>query len=295
MDRICRGRAGLLALSGALIALFAALPASAGLLDGWRSGETRRLDEGEFYQSFRTRPAGEARAVAALPVTLDRDIAASFEYGDRVAEFEPLLAAIGARLADGACCVAFDTTGLPADGGPRVYVGSAIGDLAPPDGEELASDADRFPPMVMYLEQPTREWRAAVRERMAAAQLEYILVVNVSVSQYPKGRRGVFAKNVLLGTGHEAPVKFLTAEDKLMEVLQLTGVLLDAEGRVLRAGAEGVLARDTPFTAQIFDVTKMLDDETLKRALNEERRMDLAGQPLAWEVALDILVEGLLH
>jgi hypothetical protein len=105
----------------------------------------------------------------------------------------------------------------------------------------------------------------------------------------------VFAKSLLLGTGHEVPVKFLTAEDKLMQVLQVTGLLVGADGRVLRAGAEGVLGRDTPFKVQIFDVEKLLDDETLQAALDTERRQDLPGVPLSLEVAVDNLVAQLLQ
>ena len=114
----------------------------------------------------------------------------------------------------------------------------------------------------------------------------HAVVVSLGVSQYPKGREGVFGKKVVLGTGHEEPVRFLTAEDKLLEVLQFTGVLVDAQGQVVRAGAEGILARDTPFAAQVFDVGKVLDDRTLEQVLTVERRADLAGNPLKWEVAL---------
>jgi len=103
----------------------------------------------------------------------------------------------------------------------------------------------------------------------------------------------MFGKKVVLGTGHDEPIRFLTAEDKLLEVLQFTGVLVDAQGRVVRAGAEGILARDTPFAAQVFDVDKVLDDRTLEQVLTVERRADLAGDPLKWEVALGNLLAGL--
>ena len=187
-----------------------------------------------------------------------------------------------------------DAGSLPAAGAPRVYVGSAIGDLAPPDAEEVYSPADRFPPMVLHLERPSKAWRAAAARLMADQGLDYLVVVNLSVSQYPKGRSGVFAKNVLLGTGHERPVKFLTAEDKLLQVLQVTGVIVDAEGQVVRAGAEGILARDTPFLAQVVELEQMLDDEALAAALTTERREDLPGTPLSLEVATDNLVGQLL-
>jgi len=62
---------------------------------------------------------------------------------------------------------------------------------------------------------------------------------------------------------------------------------------LVRAGAEGILARDTPFAAQVFDVSKVLDDRTLERVLTKERRKDLPGDPPKREVALGNLVAQL--
>jgi hypothetical protein len=128
---------------------------------------------------------------------------------------------------------------------------------------------------------------------LAREGARYAVVVSLGVSQYPKGREGVFGKKVVLGTGHEEPIRFLTAEDKPLEVLQLTGVLVDGQGRVVRAGAEGILARDTPFAAQAFDVEKVLTDRVLEGVLTSERRQDLPGSPLKWQVALGNLLAQL--
>lgn len=269
-------------------------PVAAGWLDNLAVAETHRLEAGDFYHDIRDRePVGE-RPAGVLPVTLDREVVDSFEYGDRAPKFEPVLAAVQQRLAAAPGLQPVAAASLPSQGAPRVYVGSAIGDLAPPDAEEVASPADRFPPMVLHLERPAKAWREAVARLMAEQGLEYLVVVNLAVSQYPKGRRGVFAKNVFLGTGHERPVKFLTAEDKLLQVLQVAGVIVNAEGQVVRAGAEGILARDTPFLAQAFELEKVLDDEGVAAALSSELRDDLPGAPLSLEVAIDNLVGQLL-
>jgi hypothetical protein len=278
-----------------LAAFVAPIPASAGWLDDLAVAETHRLEPGKFYQQLRKAPAAAGQRVAVLPVALDRELAASFEYGDREVALQPVLGFVQGRLAGADGLRMLDAAALPADGAPRVYVGSAIGDLAPPDAEQQASPGDRFPPMVLHVERPSKAWAAAARELMAREGLTHLIVPRLGVSQYPKGRRGVFAKNLLLGTGYEVPVKFLTAEDKLMQVLQVTGLLVDAEGRVVRAGAEGALGRDTPFKLQIFDVEKLLDDEALQAALTTERRKDLPGEPLALEVAVDNLVAQLLQ
>ena len=230
----------------------------------------------------------------ALPVDLDRNLVDSFEYGDRADEFGPVVSAVQARLDQDQGLRALGTSTLPAAGAPRLYVGSAVGVLAPPAAEESGSPADDFPPMVLHLERPSKAWQQAATSLMASQRLDYLLVVRVGVSQYPKGRRGLFAKNVLLGTGHEQPVKFLTAEDKLLEVLQVTGMLIDARGQDVRAGTEGILARDTPILAQSFEIAKLLDDEALRAAVSSERRQDLSGAPLSLEVAVDNLVGQLL-
>lgn len=287
-------RPGLLALMTCLLLGLVGGPATGEARDGWVVGETHRLKPGVFYRVFaREAPVQPAR-IGLLQVAADRELAASFEYGDRVARFAPLVAVVEQRMAAARGLQLLASDALPAAGAPRVYVGSATGDLAPPEAGQSASAADRFAPMVLHLERPTRSWQTAARELMAGNHFTHLLLVRISVSQYPKGRRGLFAKNLLLGTGHEIPVRFLTAEDKPMEVLQLSGLLIGADGRVLVAGAEGALARDTPFPAQSLELASLLDDTTLDAALTTERRADLPGAPLSLDVAADTLVGQLL-
>jgi hypothetical protein len=121
----------------------------------------------------------------------------------------------------------------------------------------------------------------------------YAIAIQLGVSQYGKGYSGVFRKEVVLGTGHRVPIRFLTTEGEPVEVLHLTGVLLDATGRPLRAGAEGIILRDTPFHVQVVGATRILDDVALERVLRDERREDLPGAPLKLEVALDNLLAQL--
>ena len=59
------------------------------------------------------------------------------------------------------------------------------------------------------------------------------------------------------------------------------------------AGAEGIIARDTPFLAQVVGAGKVIDDASLRQVLATERRTDLPGDPLKWEVALDNLLAQL--
>jgi hypothetical protein len=270
----------------------AATLAGCAQLDRMAVGQTQRLEDGQFYVDTAGPTPGPVGSVLTMPVTLDPELAGHLGYGDRSGEFAPLLAAMDARLEAMACCRFSATAALPS-GAPHVYLGSAQGELAPPEAEQQLLPHDRFPPMVLHLARPAADWSMATRDLLAREGLGHAVIIRLGVSQYPKGRDGVFGKQVLLGTGHQEPIRFLTAEDKLLEVLQLTGVLVDASGRVVRAGAEGIIARDTPFLAQVADVTRVIDDASLRQALTAERRSDLPGDPLKWEVALDNLLAQL--
>jgi hypothetical protein len=286
------GRPGLaLFIVGALNAIV--LPGCAGL-DEAAVAETHRLDEAPYYVDLsQPRPSPGSCAIA-LPATLDPGLDQQFGYATRTAEFAPMLAALNARLASMAAagCVR-GTPGPAGAGAPRVYVGTADSDYAPAEGDAQRLPHDRFAPMILHLERPTAAWRTAVGAEIARNAVPYAISIQLGVSQYSKGYSGAFRKEVALGTGYRKPVRFLTAEDKPVEVLHLTGVLVDAMGRPVRAGAEGILLRDTPFIAQAVGAERVFDSDELQRVLSAERRDELPGAPPTLDVALDNLVAQL--
>jgi hypothetical protein len=73
-------------------------------------------------------------------------------------------------------------------------------------------------------------------------------------------------------------------------VVALTGVLLDADGNVLRVGGEGIAGYDAPFWVQVFKAGKDIDTDAIEQLVKSDRRDDLAGQPLKWQAALDQLL-----
>jgi hypothetical protein len=75
--------------------------------------------------------------------------------------------------------------------------------------------------------------------------------------------------------------------------MHVTGALLDANGRGVRIGAEGFLARRSPIVASGFGLQHLITDADVGAALIE-RRAELPGQPLAWQVALQQLLRGIL-
>ena len=62
----------------------------------------------------------------------------------------------------------------------------------------------------------------------------------------------------------------------------------------MRAGAEGIAAKDSPFWVQVLEAQQAMSNEALHKLLHEERREDLTGNPLKWQVALRNLVAQLL-
>lgn len=83
---------------------------------------------------------------------------------------------------------------------------------------------------------PPRVYGGSAESEYAPAEgASHAVQVQLGVSQYMKGYTGVFRKEVVLGTGYRVPIKFLTAEDKPVEVLHLTGVLVDASGQPVRS------------------------------------------------------------
>jgi len=122
---------------------------------------------------------------------------------------------------------------------------------------------------------------------------ERALVVTLEVGQYlprQKGWRG--DKIVELGTGHVAELPWLTSLETPVVVLQLTGVVTDREGRAVRIGAEGILAKRTRLGISAIGGQELLTDEDVARA-RTLRRDDLPGRPLAWQVAMRELVSRL--
>lgn len=265
-------------------------------LDAAAIAETHRLDEAPYYVELRQPQPPRGSCARVLPVTLDRELTQQFGYGGRAREFEPIVAALNAALArrpSDACVGPF--AGAPALAGqsPRVFVGSAESEYAPAEGAAQRLPTDRFQPMILHVERPSAEWKQALAPAITQATAPYAVQVQLGVSQYMKGYSGVFRKEVVLGTGYRVPIKFLTAEDKPVEVLHLTGVLVDASGQPVRAGAEGIVLRDTPFLAQTVDATRAFDSDELAGVLSQARRTDLPGAPLALDVALDNLLAQL--
>jgi hypothetical protein len=147
--------------------------------------------------------------------------------------------------------------------------------------------------MRLAVGRPAAAWVGWARDVTREAGVDRVLVLTLEVGRYwPRqvGARG--DKVVDLGTGHAVTLPWLTSLETPVSVLQLTGALVDRDGRAVRIGAEGVLARRTRLAVSAAGAEELLTDEDVARA-RTLRRDDLPGRPYAWQVALRTLVAEL--
>lgn len=181
---------------------------------------------------------------------------------------------------------------MPSAGRPKVSVG-----LPPDDGSadfaDVLPDRDGHLPALIRTWNGSRAWRDWAREQLAREQADYLLLVWSGIgAQYPVQRNGLGGKRLSIGSGHAPSLPWLTALDEPVEIVQLTGVLVDREGRVLRSGAEGMIAVPTRFSETVLGLRRTVQTSDL-RTLPSRKRDDLPGQPRVIDVALDNLVAQL--
>ena len=128
---------------------------------------------------------------------------------------------------------------------------------------------------------------------MDAAGASSVLVLTLEVGQYRVRQTGLLGKKeVELGTDHVVSLPWLTSLETPVNVLQLTGALVGRDGRAMRIGAEGLLARRSGILASAVGLQALITDKEVEE-VRSARRDDLPGQPLVWQVALRNLVAGL--
>lgn len=277
------------AARAACVALLAGL-ASAGCAGATLgSGVGDRLLEHPPWRAGRSDPAG---VVGHLAVAWQRGAAQApiFDPADGPdSQIAPLLRDLTAYLDARGGTVPLRPVepmpGLP----PDVSFGceaDAAGECAP---WEIGRPVHR-----LAVGRPAARWVAWSSEAMAAAGVEQAVVIVLEVGQYlPRQRNLLGAKEVELGAGHRATLPWLTSLETPVSVLQLTGALVDRNGRAIRIAAEGLVARRTPLLASSVGAQALLSEEDVARA-RQGRRDDLPGRPLVWQAAVESLLEALL-
>ena len=140
---------------------------------------------------------------------------------------------------------------------------------------------------------PSDDWTQWAARAMTGAGVPDALVITAEISDYYIEQRGLAGrKEVELGTGYTVSLPWMTGLDTPVNVLQLTGALVDSTGEAVRIGAEGLVARRTGIIAGSFGTQRVVTNEDVEQ-LRSARRTDLPGQPLVWQVALRNLLAEL--
>jgi hypothetical protein len=272
-------------------------------LTGCVTGSTLRSGVGDaelesppYYAGARA-PSDVAARIVHLPIVyqagatqspiFDLQATAGTPTGALLRDMNRFLDSLGVTTpADIAASSARGTAPDVRFGCPRTLSDTECEERRDPDPDER--------PMVLAVGRPSTtwvEWAAGVADR---SQATAILVLTLEAGQYWTRQRGRFGgrKTVELGTDYSQPVPWLTSLDAPVQVLQITGALMDRSGRAIRIGAEGLFAKRTNLVLSGLGVQALLTDEDVDR-VRSVRRDDLPGQPLAWQVAIRTLVREL--
>lgn len=148
--------------------------------------------------------------------------------------------------------------------------------------------------MRLAVGRPSPEWVEWLGPSLAGVGGDVTLVITLEVGNYFVRQRGLSGtKEIELGTDHVAALPWVTSLETPVSVIQLTGAIVDRDGRALRIGAEGLLPRRTPFLVSSIDAQALITDTDVSE-LRRATRDDLPGNPPVWKAGLHALVEGLL-
>jgi len=139
--------------------------------------------------------------------------------------------------------------------------------------------------MKLAVGRPSAPWIANAAAAMDSAGVSSLLLVTLEIGQYRIRQRGLRGdKEVELGTNNVVSLPWLTSLETPVSVLQLTGARVGRDGRAIRIGAEGVLARRTSLPISAIGGQALISDAEVQ---------ELRSQPQLWRTALRELVRGL--
>ena len=249
----------------------------------------RVLERPPYYDTYADFSTPQGGAVGHLPIGVD--VAEMPGAGGR-ALLAPLLEAMNTYLDTAGWSVKLAAAASPA-GAPWAYVGSGRGLQ---ERSHVAGDSASLSVMVIRSVGPSRNWADRLRPIADRQHVSYVLAISLGPAEYYIRRLPglTFRKELELGTGYRVPVGWLNDLGRSVPVLHLTGLLLTLDGKVLRAGAEGIMAKRRTFLGTMLSIQNALTEDDINSVLTSLRRDDLEGHPLVWQVALQNLVRQLL-
>lgn len=143
--------------------------------------------------------------------------------------------------------------------------------------------------MKLAVERPSSAWIARHAALLDSTGASHALLLTLEVGQYWPRQSGLLGKkSVELGTNYTVELPWLTSLETPVSVLQLTGALIDREGKAVRIGAEGILAVRTRLSASGFGMQRLITEQDVNAA-----RTLMHNERLAWRSAVCALAAQL--
>ncbi len=244
-----------------------------------RTVNTHSLNRAPHYHG---RVSGDAGNYGYFAVSIQPQMDDWFNR-DRKAALRPLLDAMNTYLEYYDNIRFIDAEGFPPQSAPEISAGI----------EQDYGEKDN-PRMILVASGPTKAWIEILKDKTADTGITGVLWISVGVQNYKVMQQDwKGSKAVEMGTGYTMPVPWLTSLDTPVEVLQVSGALLSPDGKILRSGAEGIIAKRTGFLASVFDWRSTITESDIRALISETVREDLSGSPPAWQAALTNLLAQL--
>ena len=249
------------------------------------------FDKPPFYAGADVPNVGR---VGHLPIRYQRGAEQGAQFEPKAATGSPaaaLVADMNAFLDSIAASARLSPASAEVGSAPDVRFGcepAMIGGDCLGDGDENANHH-----LELSVGRPSQDWIGWLGSTLDSTSQDHALLITMELGQYWPRQKGLsLGKEVRLGSDYTVGVPWLTSLEHPVAVVQLTGVLVGRDGRAIRIGAEGMLAKRSHILVSALGAQSLVSDEDIER-LRTLRRDDLPGQPLVWQVALRNLVSQL--
>ena len=272
------------------LAVLTAACASAGA--SYKSGVApTSFDKPPFYAGA---DVPNVAGVAHLPIRYQRGAEQGAQFDPKGATGSPaaaLVAEMNAYLDSIGASVKITPVSAEVGSAPDVHFGclpAMIGGDCLGDGEETGNHE-----LELSVGRPSPDWIGWLGTALDSTSHDKALLITLELGQYWPRQKGLsLGKEVRLGSDYTVGVPWLTSLEHPVAVVQLTGALVGRDGRAIRIGAEGMLAKRSHILVSALGAQSLVSDEDIDR-LRTLRRDDLPGQPLVWQIALKNLVSQL--
>jgi hypothetical protein len=261
-----------------------------------------------YYRILKkTVPAANAR-IGFVPVAPDARALEMPTYKD--AQIPALLNAITTFAQDSLKLQKLNVSAAKPTDAPDMFLGSILQGQRPLYVTLDCASAKESPENCLRIagQAGSKAWMQQLQAEMAKQNLDYALVLQLGEGYiYPNGKikqvNAVVSKRQAPPAGLDMGTDFWlpmtqkwVATNKPIDVLFVKGLLIGKDGKIIRAGGEGITAASkAKFMEQVVNISHEFSEAELKSVEHDLRRDDLPGQPLNWQVATRQLVKTLAN